>query len=72
MAGGKLEGDTFVGPKAEEYRGLLKIRYPVEHGVVTNWADMEKIWTYVYSDELKAKSEEVGCWYSLRPSQHLV
>jgi hypothetical protein len=23
MAGG-LEGDTFIGPKAEEYRGLLR------------------------------------------------
>ena len=29
MAGG-LEGDVFLGPKAEEHRGLLNIRYPIE------------------------------------------
>ena len=27
---GALEGDTFIGPKAEEHRGLLSIRYPME------------------------------------------
>jgi hypothetical protein len=59
MGGGNLEGDYFVGPKAEQYRGLLKIRYPVEHGVVTNWDDMEKIWNYIYTEDLKAHPEEV-------------
>jgi len=43
MAGG-LEGDQFIGPKAEEHRGLLNIRYPIEHGIVTDWNDMEQIW----------------------------
>jgi len=60
MAGGELEADYFVGPKAEQYRGLLKIRYPVEHGIVTNWDDMEKIWNYIYSEDLKARSDEVS------------
>ncbi|CAI4215395.1 unnamed protein product [Parascedosporium putredinis] len=37
--------DLFIGEKAaSEYRGLLKIRYPLEHGIVTDWDDMEKIW----------------------------
>lgn len=45
---GALEGDIFIGPKAEEHRGLLSIKYPMEHGIVTNWNDMEKIWTYIY------------------------
>ena len=31
MAGG-VEGDTFIGPKAEEHRGLLHIKYPMEVG----------------------------------------
>lgn len=56
---GALEGDVFVGPKAEEHRGLLTIRYPIEHGVVTDWNDMEKIWQYIYSkDQLQTFSEE--------------
>ena len=56
---GALEGDLFVGPKAEEYRGLLSIRYPMEHGIVTDWNDMERIWSYIYSkDQLSTFSEE--------------
>lgn len=57
---GALEGDLFIGPKAEEYRGLLKIKYPMEHGVVTDWNDMERIWQYIYSskDQLNTFSEE--------------
>lgn len=55
---GALEGDVFIGPRAQELRGLLKIRYPLEHGVVTDWDDMERIWTYVYEHELKTLSEE--------------
>lgn len=58
LAGG-LEGDTFIGNRAQELRGLLKIKYPLEHGVVTDWDDMERIWQYVYTDELKTLSEEV-------------
>uniref|UniRef100_A0A8D8LE28 Alpha-centractin n=1 Tax=Cacopsylla melanoneura TaxID=428564 RepID=A0A8D8LE28_9HEMI len=45
---GALEGDIFVGPKAEEHRGLLSIHYPMEHGIITDWNDMERIWQYVY------------------------
>lgn len=60
LAGG-LEGDVFVGNRAQEHRGLLKIRYPLEHGIVTDWDDMEKIWQHIYTDELKTLSEEVCC-----------
>ncbi|MCJ1309991.1 Actin-like protein [Agyrium rufum] len=55
---GALEGDVFIGTKAQELRGLLKIRYPLEHGIVTDWDDMEKIWQFVYTEELKTLSEE--------------
>lgn len=57
---GALEGEVFIGQKAAtELRGLLKIRYPLEHGIVTDWDDMEKIWEYVYGEGLKTLSEEV-------------
>ena len=58
---GALEGDVFIGKRAEELRGLLKIRYPLEHGIVTDWDDMERIWQFVYQEELKTLSEEVPC-----------
>lgn len=58
-------GDLFVGPKAEDHRGLLSIRYPMEHGIVNDWNDMERIWTHIYTtnrhsfqDELSTFSEE--------------
>lgn len=55
---GSLEGDSLIGPKAQEHRGLLKIRYPIEHGVVQHWDDMERIWHYIYSDCLKVAPED--------------
>eukprot|EP01113_Clastostelium_recurvatum_P015071 TRINITY_DN1831_c0_g1_i1.p1 TRINITY_DN1831_c0_g1~~TRINITY_DN1831_c0_g1_i1.p1 ORF type:complete len:386 (-),score=100.77 TRINITY_DN1831_c0_g1_i1:855-2012(-) len=54
---GAVEGDQFVGSKAEELRGLLKVRYPIEHGVVTDWNDMETIWQYLYQ-EMKIPAED--------------
>ena len=57
---GALEGDVFIGPRAQELRGLLKINYPLEHGIVTDWDDMERIWQYVYAEELKTVSEDVS------------
>ena len=56
---GALEGDVFIGPQAQQYRGLFKINYPLEHGIVTDWDDMERIWQYVYTEELKTVSEDV-------------
>ncbi|EGS18247.1 putative actin-related protein [Thermochaetoides thermophila DSM 1495] len=56
---GALEGEVFIGQKAAtELRGLLKINYPLEHGIVTDWDDMERIWSYVYDEGLKTLSEE--------------
>ena len=58
VVAGAAEGDRFIGRSAQELRGLLKIRYPMEHGIVTDWADMERIWSHMYADELKTLSEE--------------
>jgi centractin len=55
---GALEGDVFIGSRAQELRGLLKLRWPLEHGIVTDWDDMERIWRFVYEGELKTMSEE--------------
>lgn len=49
----------FIGTRAQELRGLLKIKYPLEHGIVTDWDDMERIWEWVYGEGLKTLSEEV-------------
>ena len=41
----------------EKYKGILKLTYPMEHGVVQNWDDMEAIWRHVF-DELKVNPRE--------------
>ncbi|KAI8830201.1 actin-like protein [Chytriomyces cf. hyalinus JEL632] len=55
---GAVEGDAFIGSRAQELRGLLRVKYPMEHGIVTDWADMERVWHHVYTEELKTLSEE--------------
>ena len=60
-ASGMVGGDKkefFVGADAEAKRGVLKLNYPIEHGVVNNWDDMEKIWGHVFTNELRVAPEE--------------
>ena len=28
------EQDIFIGESAEKYKGILKLEYPIEHGIV--------------------------------------
>jgi len=49
--------DYFVGDYAEQHRGILKLSYPMEHGVVTDWEAMENIWDYCYK-QLQVDKEE--------------
>ncbi|UKZ74991.1 Actin-like protein [Trichoderma virens FT-333] len=60
FAGEDLPKCFFPSWASNELRGLLKIHYPLEHGVVTDWDDMERIWEYVYGEGLKTLSEEVS------------
>ena len=40
-----------MGKRAEEHRGALRLSNPMEHGVVTNWEDMERLWQFFYAEE---------------------
>ncbi|RLO12237.1 hypothetical protein DYB28_011915, partial [Aphanomyces astaci] len=52
-------GDTFVGSRVQQHRGLFSIKYAMEHGIVTDWDRMQRIWEHMYSkDMLNITSDE--------------
>jgi actin-related protein len=50
--------EVYVGDEAQLKRGVLKIENPIEHGIVKNWDDMEKVWHHTLYSELRVSPEE--------------
>ena len=45
--------DVYVGDAALSKRGILRLNYPIKHGIVTNWDDMEQVsWLAIYRYDL--------------------
>jgi actin len=55
---GMGQRDVYVGDEAKDAKkGALTLKFPIEHGIVTNWDDMESIWHHTYYNELRVAPE---------------
>ncbi|KAH7815035.1 conventional actin [Monocercomonoides exilis] len=55
---GSGDKECYIGDEAQLRRGILALHYPIEHGIVNNWEEMEKIWHHTFYNELRVGPED--------------
>ncbi|CAL4110635.1 unnamed protein product, partial [Meganyctiphanes norvegica] len=65
-------GESYIGKSAQSKRGILSLKYPIEHGIVTDWDDMEKIWHHTFHNELNVVPDEHPILLTEAPHNPLV
>lgn len=48
----------YIGEEALSKKSICTLKYPIEHGIITNWDDMEQLWLHTFINELRVPSEE--------------
>ena len=50
--------EWYIGEEAMELKGLMQLRFPIEHGIVDDWPSMERIWHYTFYTDLRVDPSE--------------
>ncbi|KMZ74009.1 Actin-85C [Zostera marina] len=50
--------NAYVGDETQSKRSILTLKCQIEHGIVSNWDDMEKIGHHTFYNELRVSQEE--------------
>ncbi|XP_048387056.1 uncharacterized protein LOC125452541 [Stegostoma tigrinum] len=58
VCNGRNQKDVYIGHDAQHMRGVLSLHYPLEHGIVTNWDEIEKIWHHTFYHQLRIEPED--------------
>ncbi|XP_072106143.1 uncharacterized protein [Mobula birostris] len=58
VCNGRNQQDVYIGHDAQHLRGVLSLHYPLEHGIVTNWEEIEQIWHHTFYHQLHVDPEE--------------
>ena len=49
---------VYVGAEAVAKSGVVKTSHPIQHGLITDWSDMGRIWEHTFTNELRAEPSQ--------------
>ena len=55
---GTNTSSVYVGAEAVAKSGVVKTLHPIQHGLITDWSDMERIWEHTFTNVLRAEPSE--------------
>lgn len=50
--------EFFIGDDAISKIGLLNYSYPIEHGIIKDWDNIDKIYEYIFNNKLRVGPKE--------------
>ncbi|ETK74768.1 hypothetical protein L915_18499 [Phytophthora nicotianae] len=49
--------ETFIGAECQQYRDFLELSNPINRGIVEDWDALERMWEFVFAQELRVDPE---------------